>query len=53
MHFRAAGIPSYSLTGIFLNPADDYAHGLNERVTKFSLPRSMAFWGRMIDQLAN
>lgn len=53
VHFRAAGIPSYSLTGIFLNPADDYAHGLNERVTKFSLPRSMAFWGRMIDQLAN
>ncbi len=53
VHFRAAGIPSYSMTGIFLNSADDYAHGLNERVTKFSLPQSMAFWGRMIDQLAN
>lgn len=53
VHFRAAGIPSYSLTGIFLNPADDYAHGLNERVTKFSLPQSMAFWHRMVGLLAD
>jgi len=53
VHFRAAGLPSYSLTGIFLNPADDYAHGLNERVTKSSLPQSMVFWHRMVDLLAN
>ena len=33
-YFRAAGIPSYSLTGIFLNPKDSFAHGLNERVRR-------------------
>jgi len=51
-YFRAAGIPSYSLTGIFLNPADSYAHGLNERVRKASIPESLIFWRSMIDLLA-
>jgi len=51
-YFRAAGIPSYSLTGIFLNPADSYAHGLNERVRKASIPESLIFWRSMINLLA-
>ena len=51
-YFRAAGIPSYSLTGIFLNPADSYAHGLNERVRKASIPESLIFWSSMINLLA-
>jgi len=51
-YFRAAGIPSYSLTGIFLNPADSYAHGLNERVRKASIPESLIFWRSMIALLA-
>lgn len=51
-YFRATGIPSYSLTGIFLNPADSYAHGLNERVRKASIPESLIFWRSMIDLLA-
>ncbi len=50
--FRAAGIPSYSLTGIFMNPADDFAHGLNERVPKASVSESLIFWRVMIGQLA-
>ncbi|MEL0314352.1 MAG: M20/M25/M40 family metallo-hydrolase [Halieaceae bacterium] len=51
-YFRAAGIPSYSLTGIFLNPADSFAHGLNERVRKASIPESLIFWRSMINLLA-
>ena len=50
--FRAAGIPSYSLTGIFINPRDSFAHGLNERVPKRSIRDSLLFWRAMIDQLA-
>jgi len=51
-YFRAAGIPSYSLTGIFLNPADSFAHGLNERVRKDSIEESLIFWRSMIAELA-
>ena len=50
--FRAAGIPSYSLTGIFINPRDSFAHGLNERVPKNSLPQSLIFWRSMVEELA-
>ncbi len=51
-YFRAAGIPSYSLTGIFINPKDSFAHGLNERVPKASVETSLRFWRTMIDELA-
>ncbi|WP_404407562.1 M20/M25/M40 family metallo-hydrolase [Pseudidiomarina marina] len=53
LHFRAAGIPSYTMTGIFLRPEDEMSHGLNERVTKFSLPRSLTLWHNMIKTLAS
>lgn len=32
MYFRRAGIPTWALSGIFMNPDEQYAHGLNERV---------------------
>ncbi|MDO8861173.1 M20/M25/M40 family metallo-hydrolase [Haliea sp. E1-2-M8] len=52
LHFRAAGIPSYTLTGIFLKPEDEFAHGLNERVTVFSLPNSLTLWHALLTDLA-
>jgi carboxypeptidase PM20D1 len=51
-YFRAAGIPSYSLTGIFINPKDSFAHGLNERVPKAAVTESLRFWKAMINELA-
>ena len=51
-YFRAAGIPSYSLTGIFINPKDSFAHGLNERVPKASVGESLLFWRALLGQLA-
>ena len=51
-YWRAAGIPSYSLTGIFINPKDSFAHGLNERVPRAAIRESLLFWRAMIDQLA-
>ena len=50
--FRAEGIPSYSLTGIFINPKDSFAHGLNERIPKISIPQSLIFWRSMVEELA-
>ena len=51
-YLRAAGIPSYSLTGIFINPKDSFAHGLNERVPRAAVREALLFWRAMIDQLA-
>ena len=52
-YFRAAGIPSYSLTGIFLDPKDNFAHGLNERVRRASIPESLIFWQSIIRSIAS
>ena len=51
-YWRGAGIPSYSLTGIFINPKDSFAHGLNERVPKAAVGESLRFWRAMINELA-
>ncbi len=32
LHFRAVGVPSYGVAGLFSKASDSYAHGLNERV---------------------
>lgn len=50
-HFRAAGIPSYAFTGIYIKPSDIYSHGLNERVPLESLPSSMRFWHNLLTDL--
>ena len=51
-YFRAAGIPSYSLTGIFIIPKDSFAHGLNERIPKAAVTDPLRFWRAMLDELA-
>ena len=51
-YFRAAGIPSYSLSGIFINPKDSFAHGLNERVPRAAVSESLRFWRGVINELA-
>ncbi len=43
-HFRAAGIPSYGVSGLFLRPEDDFTHGLNERVPVASIPGALDHW---------
>jgi len=32
MHFRKAGIPTWAVSSLFMNPDEMYAHGLNERL---------------------
>lgn len=52
LYFRAAGIPSYGLSGMFMNPADDYAHGLNERAPVAAIDGALDQWHTVISILA-
>ncbi|WP_339671843.1 M20/M25/M40 family metallo-hydrolase [Dasania marina] len=52
LHFRAAGIPCYTLSTIFQKSSDEFAHGLNERVAVHNLPRSMGIWYALIKDIS-
>lgn len=43
-YFRAAGIPSYGASGLFMKPSDDFTHGLNERVAVSAIPVALTHW---------
>ncbi|MEH6696762.1 MAG: M20/M25/M40 family metallo-hydrolase [Hyphomonas sp.] len=50
--FRGQGIPSYGVSGIFMKPSDDFAHGLNERVPVDSIPGALEHWHVLLTELA-
>lgn len=52
VHFRAAGIPSYTFSGIFMKASDEFAHGLNERVPTATLPVAMSMWHSILIELS-
>jgi acetylornithine deacetylase/succinyl-diaminopimelate desuccinylase-like protein len=52
MHFRAAGIPTYGVEGIFMKSSDSYAHGLNERIPVEAFFEGLEFWHVVIRELA-
>jgi acetylornithine deacetylase/succinyl-diaminopimelate desuccinylase-like protein len=52
MHFRRAGIPTWAVSGIFMNPDEMYAHGLNERVPIKAFYDALDHWSIIIHQLA-
>ena len=52
MHFRAAGIPTWGMGGIFINPRFMFAHGLNERVLIDSFYGALDHWSIIIKALA-
>ncbi len=51
MHFRKAGIPTWGISGIFMNPDEMYAHGLNERVPKAAFFGALDHWSTIIREL--
>jgi len=53
MHFRTAGIPTWAMSGIFMNPDDGYAHGLNERVPIKAFYDALDHWSIIIKNLAS
>ena len=52
MHFRNAGVPTWGVSGIFMNPDEMYAHGLNERVPVKAFYDALDHWSIIIRELA-
>ena len=52
MHFRAVGIPSYGVSGLFMRPGEAFAHGLNEKVPLAALEGSLTHWDILLRDLA-
>ena len=52
MHFRRAGVPTWAISGIFMNPDDLFIHGLNERVPKAALYQGLDHWSIVLKALA-
>lgn len=52
MHFRKAGIPTWAASGIFMNPDEMFAHGLNERVPIKTFYGALDHWSIIIKELA-
>jgi acetylornithine deacetylase/succinyl-diaminopimelate desuccinylase-like protein len=50
--YRALGVPVYGVSGLFIRPADDFAHGLNERVPLDSIEPAVAFWESLVRDLS-
>jgi acetylornithine deacetylase/succinyl-diaminopimelate desuccinylase-like protein len=51
MHFRNAGIPTWGVGSIFMNPDEMYAHGLNERVPIKAFDEALDHWSIIIREL--
>lgn len=51
MHFRKAGIPTWGISGVFMNPDEMYAHGLNERVPIKAFYDGLDHWSVIIREL--
>lgn len=49
---RAAGIPTYGVSGIFSDPSDNRAHGRDERLLVKSLYDGQEFLRRLMERLA-
>jgi len=52
MHFRKAGIPTWAVKGLFMNPDEMYAHGLNERLPIKAFYDALDHWSIIIRELA-
>jgi len=51
MHFRNAGIPTWAVSGVFMNPDEMFAHGLNERVPIKAFYDGLDHWSVIIREL--
>jgi acetylornithine deacetylase/succinyl-diaminopimelate desuccinylase-like protein len=52
MHFRRAGIPTWAVSGLFMDPDEMYAHGLNERVPIDAFYGALDHWSIILRELA-
>jgi acetylornithine deacetylase/succinyl-diaminopimelate desuccinylase-like protein len=52
MHFRAKGVPSYGVSGLFMEQGQAFAHGLNEKAPVAAIDGSLDHWNSLIRDLA-
>lgn len=52
LYFRAAGLPSYGVSALFLRSEDSFAHGLNERVPLDGIDGALLQWHTLLTELA-
>jgi carboxypeptidase PM20D1 len=52
MHFRKAGVPTWGVSAIFMQPDEMYAHGLNERIPVKAFYDGLDHWSIIIRELA-
>jgi acetylornithine deacetylase/succinyl-diaminopimelate desuccinylase-like protein len=52
MHFRRAGIPTWAVSGLFMDPDEMYAHGLNERAPIDGFYGALDHWSIVLRELA-
>ena len=52
VHFRAHGMDSYGVAGLFMKASDEYAHGLNERVPDDAVDGALDHWHTLLTTLA-
>lgn len=50
--YRALGIPSYGVSGLFMKESDVFIHGLNERVPVAAIPPALTHWHVLLTELA-
>jgi carboxypeptidase PM20D1 len=53
LHFRAAGVPSYGVSGLFAKASDSFAHGLNERVPVAAIAPALVHYDWLIRALVD
>jgi len=49
---RAGGIPTYGVSGLFMKDSDQFAHGLNERVSVRTFFGALEHWRVLLTRLA-
>lgn len=52
LYFRAKGVPSYGVSGLFMKPSDDFTHGLNERAPASAIAGALDHWHTLLTELA-
>lgn len=50
--YRALGIPSYGVSGVFMKESDVFIHGLNERIPVAAIGPALDHWRVLITELA-
>lgn len=52
LYLRAAGIPTYGVSGMFIKDSDSFAHGLNERVPVQGFYDGLDHWYELVKALS-